>query len=72
MCSLNYNDIILDDLETIRTLFSQLLKEDNMKHISYKTFNSIQAVGQNPMEDRYNFVQDKIGKLVSVCPLLCV
>lgn len=53
-----------DDLETIRTLFSQLLKEDNMKHISYKTFNSIQAVGQNPMEDRYNFVQDKIGKLM--------
>jgi len=53
-----------DDLETIRTLFSQLLKEDNMKHISYKTFNSIQAVGQNPMEDRYNFVQEKIGKLM--------
>ena len=59
-------------METIRTLFSALLKEDNMKHISYKTFNSIQAVGQNPMEDRYNFVQEKIGKLVSVFPVLFV
>jgi len=49
------------DLETIRTMFSQLLKEDNMKHIDYKTFNSVQAVGQNPTEDRYNALQEKVA-----------
>ena len=53
------------DLETIRTMFSQLLKEDNMKHIDYKTFNSVQAVGQNPTEDRYNALQEKVALSVS-------
>jgi len=51
-----------DDLNIIHSMFSQLLKEDNMKHIDYKTFNSIQAVGTNPMEDRYNLIQEKVGE----------
>jgi len=54
----------VDDLETIRTMFSQLLKEDNMKHIDYKTFNSVQSVGHNPNEDRYNYIQEKVGKML--------
>ena len=53
-----------EDLETIRTMFSQLLKEDNMKHIDYKTFNSVQAIGQNPTEDRYNVLQEKVAQMV--------
>jgi len=57
------------DLETIRTMFSQLLKEDNMKHIDYKTFNSVQAVGQNPTEDRYNALQEKVAKSLSDEPI---
>jgi hypothetical protein len=32
-----------EDMQTIRTTFSQLLNEDSMKHIDYKTFNSIQV-----------------------------
>ena len=36
-----------------------------MKHIDYKTFNSIQAVGTNPMEDRYNLIQEKVGEKVN-------
>ena len=36
-----------------------------MKHIDYKTFNSIQAIGLSPKEDRYNYLQEKVGKVVS-------
>jgi len=65
-----------DDMNIIDTMFSQLMKEDNMKHIDYKTFNSIQAVGSNPKEDRYNLIQEKVGsKLVDeavVILLTCV
>ena len=35
-----------------------------MKHIDYKTFNSVQSVGHNPNEDRYNYIQEKVGKMV--------
>jgi hypothetical protein len=31
-------------MQTIRTTFSQLLNQDSMKHIDYKTFNSIQVI----------------------------
>ena len=30
-------------METIKTMFTPLLKENSMKHIDYKTFNSIQV-----------------------------
>ena len=32
-----------EDMTTIRTTFAQLLSQDSMKHIDYKTFNSIQV-----------------------------
>ena len=32
-----------DDMKTIKTMFTPLLKENSMKHIDYKTFNSIQV-----------------------------
>lgn len=37
-----------DDMDTIKTMFTPLMKEDRMKHIDYKTFNSIQQVKQAP------------------------
>merc|ERR1719290_49038 len=37
----------IDDLETIKTMFSPLMKESRMKHIDYKIFNSIQKVESN-------------------------
>ena len=30
-------------METIKTMFTPLMKENQMKHIDYKTFNSIQV-----------------------------
>ena len=54
-----------DDIQTIENMFSKLLREDTMKHIDYKTFNSIQAIGLTPKEDRYNYLQEKVGKVVS-------
>ena len=30
-------------MKTIKTMFTPLLKENSMKHIDYKTFNSIQV-----------------------------
>ena len=33
-----------DDMKTIKTMFTPLLKENSMKHIDYKTFNSIQVM----------------------------
>lgn len=53
-----------EDMQTIRTTFAQLLNQDSMKHIDYKTFNSIQAVGQSNTEDRYNYIQEKVGKML--------
>ena len=70
-----------DDMKTIKTMFTPLLKENAMKHIDYKTFNSIQVrletAGQpsmltsvqaiaNPVtEARYNFLQCKVADAVS-------
>ena len=31
-------------MKTIKTMFTPLLKENSMKHIDYKTFNSIQVM----------------------------
>ena len=54
-----------DDLETIKTMFSPLMKESRMKHIDYKIFNSIQKVeSNNSVEQRYNFLQGKVAESV--------
>jgi hypothetical protein len=37
--------LVAEDMTTIRTTFAQLLNQDSMKHIDYKTFNSIQVNG---------------------------
>eukprot|EP00091_Calanus_sinicus_P015786 TRINITY_DN3448_c0_g1_i1.p1 TRINITY_DN3448_c0_g1~~TRINITY_DN3448_c0_g1_i1.p1 ORF type:complete len:134 (+),score=13.60 TRINITY_DN3448_c0_g1_i1:1-402(+) len=51
----------IDDLETIKTMFSPLMKESKMRHIDYKIFNSIQKVeSDNSVEKRYNFLQGKL------------
>jgi len=55
----------IDDLETIKTMFTPLLKENSMKHIDYKTFNSIQAVANPATEMRYNQLQTKVAELVT-------
>eukprot|EP00092_Neocalanus_flemingeri_P027056 GFUD01029342.1.p1 GENE.GFUD01029342.1~~GFUD01029342.1.p1 ORF type:complete len:735 (-),score=169.50 GFUD01029342.1:1651-3855(-) len=55
----------IDDLETIKTMFSPLMKEKSMKHIDYKIFNSIQKVeSDNSVEQRYNFLQGKVAELI--------
>jgi len=56
----------IDDLETIKTMFSPLMKESRMKHIDYKIFNSIQKVeSDNSVEQRYNFLQGKVAESIS-------
>lgn len=55
----------IDDLETIKTLFSPLMKEKTMNHIDYKIFNSVQKVeSDNSVEQRYNFLQEKVAEAV--------
>merc|ERR1719154_87918 len=50
----------IDDLETIKTLFSPLMKEKTMNHIDYKIFNSVQKVeSDNSVEQRYNFFRKR-------------
>lgn len=56
-------------MDTIKTMFTPLMKEDRMKHIDYKTFNSIQQVNSSETEQRYNFLQGKVAEAVSYrCP----
>merc|ERR1719264_1699451 len=43
----------IDDMDTIKTMFTPLMKEDRMKHIDYKTFNSIQQVNNSETEVTY-------------------
>ena len=52
-------------MDTIKTMFTPLMKEDRMKHIDYKTFNSIQQVNNSETEVRYNFLQGKVAAAVS-------
>merc|ERR1711994_569503 len=54
----------IDDMDTIKTMFTPLMKEDRMKHIDYKTFNSIQQVNNSDTEVRYNFLQGKVAAAV--------
>ena len=50
------------DIELLNTMFSQAMKEDaNMKHIEYKTFNSVQDIRQKDTEDRYKVIQERVG-----------
>jgi len=55
----------VDDMETIKTMFTPLLKENSMKHIDYSTFNSIQVIASPATEARYNFLQTKVAAMVS-------
>jgi len=62
----------VDDMKTIKTMFTPLLKENAMKHIDYKTFNSIQAIANPATEARYNFLQCKVADSMpdDVCIIL--
>ena len=51
-------------MDTIKSMFTPLLKENSMKHIDYKTFNSIQAVANPAVESRYGTLQSKVAELV--------
>lgn len=55
----------IDDMETIKTMFTPLLKENSMKHIDYKTFNSIQHISNPAVEARYNFLQTRVADLIT-------
>ena len=57
-------------MDTIKTMFTPLMKEDRMKHIDYKTFNSIQQVNNSETEVRYNFLQGKVAAAVSCLNLI--
>jgi len=52
----------VDDVEKLKTMFDPIMKEEKMKHIDYKTFNSIQQVNNNEVETRYNYLQKKVGE----------
>merc|ERR1740128_895554 len=54
----------IDDMDTIKNMFTPLMKEDRMKHIDYKTFNSIQQVNNTETELRYNFLQGKVAEAI--------
>merc|ERR1711990_930649 len=54
----------IDDMKTINTMFTPLLKENSMKHIDYKTFNSIQAVANPAVETRYGTLQSRVAQLL--------
>lgn len=62
----------IDDLQTIKTMFTPLLKENSMKHIDYKTFNSIQTVANPAVESRYSFLQAKVAELIDGDDILTV
>lgn len=53
----------IEDMATIKsTIFAPLMKEESLKHIDYKTFNSIQQVNNNEVESRYNDLQSKVAE----------
>jgi hypothetical protein len=64
----------IDDMETIKNVFKPIMKEGNsqLKHIDYKTFNSIQAITDTPSELRYNYLQEKVAQQLGddVIPIL--
>ena len=52
-----------EDRGRVSSKFSHLFTKemDNMKHINYSKFNSLQDVGDEPKENRYNFLLSKVG-----------
>ena len=52
-------------MDTIKSIYSPLMKENSMKHIDYKTFNSIQTVANAEVESRYSALQKRVAGLVS-------
>ena len=52
-------------MDMIKSIYTPLLKENSMKHIDYKTFNSIQTVENNGVEKRYGELQHRVASLVS-------
>ena len=56
---------ISDDMETIKNMFAPLMKEQSLKHIEYKVFNSVQRVESNSIEQRYNSLQGKVAEAVA-------
>lgn len=63
----------IDDMETIKNVFKPIMKEGNMlKHIDYKTFNSIQTITDSATEVRYNYLQEKVAQQLGddVIPIL--
>ena len=55
-------------MDTIKSIYTPLLKENSMKHIDYKTFNSIQTVANPAVETRYSSLQARVASLVSGSP----
>ena len=51
-------------MDTIKSIYTPLLKENSMKHIDYKTFNSIQTVANPTVETRYSSLQARVAELV--------
>ena len=54
-----------EDMDTIKSIYTPLMKENSMKHIDYKTFNSIQTVANAEVESRYSALQKRVAGLVS-------
>ena len=52
----------VEDMESIKTMFSQLMKKDNanLKHINYSNFNSVQEKTGEQKETRYDFLLAKV------------
>ena len=53
-------------MDTIKSIYTPLMKENSMKHIDYKTFNSIQTVANAEVESRYSALQKRVAGLVSI------
>ena len=53
----------VEDMESIKTMFSQLMKKDNanLKHINYSNFNSVQEKTGEQKETRYDFLLAKVN-----------
>ena len=56
---------LTEDMDTIKSIYTPLMKENSMKHIDYKTFNSIQTVANAAVESRYSSLQARVAGLVS-------
>jgi len=59
-------------MDMIKSIYTPLLKENSMKHIDYKTFNSIQTVENNGVEKRYGELQHRVASLLSSDDIITV